>query len=242
LNSSFNIHHSSFPLPWLCADLPRQDYQNTWDFQHRLVEARAAGTLANDVVLLVEHEPVFTLGRRGGTENLNVSADFLRRSGIPVVHVERGGDVTYHGPGQLVAYPIVSLKAAHIRVVDFVAALEEIMIRVATHWGVSAGRDPRNRGVWIGDNKLGSVGISVRRGVSYHGFAFNVCPSFEHFGWIHPCGLKGVGIATLQKEAGREIPMHEVRDVARREFESVFGVQMQRVEWERIGLSADHAD
>jgi len=238
LHSSFIIRHSSFCTPWLYAELPMMEYQKTWDLQHRLVEERVAGTLASNVVLLLEHEPVFTLGRRGGQENLMVSTEFLRRSGIPVVHIERGGDITYHGPGQLVAYPIVNLKESHIRVVDFVTALEEVMIRLAAQWDVEAERDPRNRGVWVGDNKLGSVGISVRHGVSYHGLAFNVHPSLDHFGWIHPCGLRGVGITTLEMEAGREVFMHEVRAGARRCFEAVFGIQMQRIGWESL-LAAD---
>jgi len=172
------------------------------------------------------HPPVFTLGRRGGLNNLTVSEAFLEKEGISVVQVERGGDITFHGPGQLVVYPIIDLRAARLGVVDYVTALEEVMIRTAVDWGIRAERNPKNRGVWVGDWKLGSIGVAIRRGVSFHGLAFNVNTSLMPFSWIHPCGLENTEMTSLMHELSREVSMNQVRNAARHHFEAVFGVEL----------------
>lgn len=210
---------------WVCADLPMVGYQEAWDLQLGLVSARKAGSVP-DVFLLVEHPPVFTLGRRGGHENLAVSEDFLRKRGIPLMHVERGGNITFHGPGQLVGYPIIDLHAAGLGVTEYVGRLEEVMIRTASHWGVCAGRNSLNRGIWVGNSKLGSIGIAIRRGITFHGFAFNVNVSLEPFGWINPCGLQGIGVTSLERESSRELFMSEVREKLKHEMEAVFGIRL----------------
>ncbi len=211
---------------WLCVDLPLLDYGCAWQLQSRIVEARKSASIDSDIFILLEHAPVFTLGRRGGLDNLTVPESFLEKSGIPLFHVERGGDITFHGPGQLVGYPIVDLHAARLGVTDFVGRLEEVMIRTALGWGVPARRDPRNRGVWVGNSKLGSIGIAVRRGITYHGFAFNVNVSLEPFSWINPCGLKGIGITSLEVELSRSLPLTDVRAAVKSNVESVFGVNL----------------
>ena len=159
---------------WLFLDLGLMDYRESWALQLRLVDARKDDLLKNDVVLFLEHPAVFTLGRRGGHANLKVTESFLASRGIPLVHVERGGDITYHGPGQLVAYPVVHLRAMGLGVLPFVEGLEEIMIRTAAEWAIKAERNPRNRGAWVGPNKIGSIGIAVRRSVSFHGLALKI--------------------------------------------------------------------
>ena len=126
-----------------------------------LVDARKKRIIDRDLILLLEHPPVFTLGRRGGLDDLTVSPDLLKKSGIPVVQVERGGVITFHGPGQLIMYPIIDLNAARMRVVDYVEKLEEIMIRAVVDSGIIAERNPLNRGIWVGNKKLGSIGIAV---------------------------------------------------------------------------------
>jgi len=194
----------------LVVPLGRAPYGPVRLLQLALVDARRGGDLETDVALLLEHEPVFTLGRRGGTDNILVPPERLKQSGVPVVHVERGGDVTYHGPGQLVIYPIMDLPAAGIKVVEFVEGLEEVMIRTALDHGVAAERSSRNRGVWVGERKLGSVGIAVRRGISYHGLALNVNPDLTPFQWIHPCGLHGVDMTSLALEAKKEVTAEAV--------------------------------
>jgi lipoate-protein ligase B len=211
---------------WLWVDLPLLDYGDAWRLQLALVAARQAAVIESDIMLLLEHPPVFTLGRRGGRENLKVSEMLLEKSGIPIFHVERGGNITYHGPGQLVGYGIIDLHAAKLTVPDYVTGLEEVMIRAAGHWGVAAERNSSNRGVWVGNNKLGSIGIAVRRGVTFHGFAFNVNMSLEPFSWINPCGLKDIGMTSLAQELARPLPIEEVRRVLQCGIEAVFEVRL----------------
>ncbi len=204
-------------------------YEEAWDLQTRLVEARKSGVLSTDVVLFLEHPPVFTLGRRGGRENLLVSESFLERSGVPVVHVERGGNITYHGPGQLVGYPILDLRGAGLGVTEYVEGLEEVMIGVASEFGVRASRDSRNRGAWVGNRKLGSIGIAIRHGIAFHGFAFNVNLSMEPFGWINPCGLREVGMTSLEQELSENISMERVLESAKNHMQSVLGVSFTKI-------------
>ena len=173
------------------VDLGSIDYQEAWDLQHRIHQAKQAG-LSADVLLLLEHPHVFTLGKNAKKENILVPETVLREQGIDCVSIERGGDVTYHGPGQLLGYPIFFLEALKLRVVDFVDRLEEVMIRVLTSYGLPAQRSSLNRGVWVKEAKLGFVGIAVQRGITLHGFALNVAPKLSYYDMIHSCGLKGV--------------------------------------------------
>jgi lipoate-protein ligase B len=154
----------------------------------------------SDRVLFVQHPAVYTLGKRGGRENLVVSEQFLAERGIEIVQTARGGNITFHGPGQAVLYPIINLERSRIGVADFVYGLEEIMRRTALKFGVDAGRDPKNHGLWVGDKKIGSVGLSIKKGVSIHGLALNVCPDLTPFTWINPCGLQNVAMTSLERE------------------------------------------
>jgi lipoate-protein ligase B len=210
---------------WWCIDLDTIDYGEAWKLQTDIVAARNNRVIDEDIILMLEHPPVFTLGRRGGAENLMVSESFLEKSGIAVTQVERGGNITYHGPGQLVVYPIVDLEAAQISVVEFVNALEEVMLQTVEIWGIKAERNSVNRGIWIGNQKLGSIGIALRRGVSFHGLALNVNLDLTPFTWIQPCGLKGVQMASMKQELAGEVAMPDVRKVIKNKFESVLGIQ-----------------
>jgi lipoate-protein ligase B len=180
-----------------------------------------------DVFLFLEHPAVFTLGRRGGLENLLVSEEFLNNAGVPVVQVERGGFITYHGPGQIVVYPIINLHARRIGVKDFVAAMEEAMLRTAAAWDIAAARNPLNSGIWAGKNKMGSIGIALRKGVSFHGLALNVNLDLTPFSWIQPCGLQGVGMTSMQAELGRQLPIDDVRSRLKKELQTVLGLQLE---------------
>jgi len=213
------------PETWLSIDFGRIDYQDAWEFQTNLIAARKECILQKDIVLFLEHPPVFTLGRRGGRECLLVSKEFLEKSGVQVIQVERGGNITFHGPGQLVVYPIVDLQTARIKVVDFVGGLEEVMLRTAAHWGIAAERNPANRGIWVGPHKMGSIGIAVRRGISFHGLALNVQTDLTPFSWIQPCGLKDVRMTTMQQETAQKLSMQMVRTVLKAQFERVFDVK-----------------
>jgi len=210
-------------------ELPRIGYQEAWDLQQKIVAAKIENRLASDVILCLEHPPVFTLGRRGGAENLMVSHDFLKQSNIQVIHVERGGDITYHGPGQLVMYPILDIDRLRLGITDLVFMLEDIMIRVSKTQGVPATRNPRNRGVWVGDQKLGSIGLAIRRGVTFHGMALNVNLALTPFDWIHPCGLTNVTMTSLEKEMSHRPSMHMAKKLARQLVETVFGWKLQDI-------------
>lgn len=225
---------AGFPRKWVCAEIPSMDYREAWELQLALVDARLSGYSQPDVLLLLEHPQVFTLGRRGARDHLMVSEDFLEKRGIPLLHVERGGDITYHGPGQIVAYPILDLRAHRWGVLDYVGALEEVMIRSLADWGIRSGRNSMNRGVWVGMSKIGSLGIAVRRGISFHGFALNVNTSLEPFRWIHPCGLKGIQATSMKRVLGRGTPMEEVRRAVARHIEEIFSVELERVSVEDI--------
>ncbi len=193
------------------VDLGVIDYAAAYSLQLALVAKRRRGQPSDDLFLVAEHPSTFTLGRRGGQENLRVSEDFLEKSRIPLVHIERGGDITFHGEGQLVLYPILHLHQAGLSVSDYVQCLEEVMIRLAAASGVVAARDPRNHGVWVGNWKLGSVGIAIRHGVAFHGLALNVCLDLRPFSWVNPCGLTGVRMTSLSRECHRDVPLEAVK-------------------------------
>jgi lipoyl(octanoyl) transferase len=212
------------------VDLGLSVYRATYNLQVALAEKRKNGEIA-DLFLVTEHPGVFTLGRRGGRENLTVSEQFLEKRGIPLVHIERGGDITYHGEGQLVLYPILHVRQAGLSVSDYVFLLEEVMIRLAARFGVTAGRDPRNHGVWVLNKKLGSVGIAIRHGVSFHGLALNVNLSLEPFSWVNPCGLKGVEMTTLSRECGRDVTLSMVKMYLKDLLSGLF--QRQFIEYQK---------
>jgi lipoate-protein ligase B len=201
------------------VDIASLDYLEAWRLQGALLESRQGG--GPDVILLLEHPAVFTLGRRGRRNGLRVPEAFLEKRNIPLVHVERGGDITYHGPGQLVGYPIMDLRALGWKVVDFVGALEEVMIRTAAQWGISAERNALNRGIWVHMKKMGSVGIAVRRGVSFHGFALNVNTSLTPFDWIEPCGLHGVKATSMAQIMGKRVSMEAVREAVQQQLKKI---------------------
>ena len=210
---------------WLYLEFPTVDYREAWDLQSDLVAARKEKVIDRNLVLLMEHPPVFTLGSNCGLNNLRVPRSYLEQSKIPVIRVERGGDITFHGPGQLVVYPIIDLRTARLPVASHIETLEEVMIRTAEAWGVKAERNPANRGVWVGSKKLGSVGIAIRHGISFHGLAFNVNVSLEPFGWINPCGLKDVGMTSMEHELSRKVAMDRMRQTMKRCMETAYGVQ-----------------
>jgi lipoate-protein ligase B len=233
------IRSAQDPVPdhkWLCVELPVIDYKKAWHLQSNLVAAKKQKTILKNVVLLLEHPPVFTLGRRGGLNNLFMSEDFLRKALIPVIRVERGGDITFHGPGQLIMYPIIDLQGTRLEIVNYVDNLEEVMIRTASDWGITAERNPVNRGVWIGNNKLGSIGIAIRRGICFHGMAFNVNISLKPFEWIKPCGLQNAGITSMARELSRKVSMKRVRERIKHHLEAVFGVSLTMTRLEKLKI------
>jgi len=211
---------------WICVDPPLSEYTEMLDLQRRLVAARQHEIIDTDIILLLEHAPVFTIGYKSGLANLNVSEAFLAQKKIRIVPSERGGDITFHAPGQLVVYPIVDLVKSGLKVLDYVTGLEEIMLRVAADWGIKAERNPANRGIWVNGSKLGSIGIAVRRGVSFHGLALNVNLALKPFEWINPCGIRDCGVTSMTRELSQNISVHEVRMAVKRHLKAVFGVTL----------------
>lgn len=185
--------------------LGRIGYREAWDLQHELVTRRRAGDIP-DQLLLLEHPPVLTLGRQASDSHVRATADELARRGMEVIRVERGGEVTYHGPGQLVAYPIVRLVERELLPRPFVRALENAMIDTCAGFGVSAGRRDNYPGCWCDADgarprKIGALGLRVEGGVTYHGIALNITTDLTDFGLIDPCGLPDLEVTSIAREA-----------------------------------------
>lgn len=218
-------------------ELPITNYRRAYDLQLSVVKARHAGRIDSDVVVMLEHAPVFTLGRRGGMENLLVSTAYLEARSIQLVSVERGGDITYHGPGQLVVYVLMDIKGRRMGVSDFVTRLENAMVTTAAHWGVAATGDDANRGAWVDGRKLGSVGITVRRGITFHGLALNVSTDLEPFQMINPCGIKACSMTTLVREAGNAIEMAMVRRQMALHLSDLLDMELTRISLDELEAS-----
>ena len=202
--------------------LGRVRYADGLALQERLVAERKAGAVP-DTLLLLEHEPVFTLGRNAREENVLFPVEALRQRGFDVFEAGRGGDVTYHGPGQLVAYPILELPHERRDVHRYVRDLEEVMIRLCADYGLAAGRVAGRTGCWVGDDKIGAIGVRISRWVTSHGPAFNVATDLSPFRLIVPCGISDKGVTSLLKLLGREVPMGEVTERLEARFREVFG-------------------
>jgi lipoyl(octanoyl) transferase len=206
--------------------LGRVDYREGLRLQSELVAARKAGRIP-DTLLLLEHPPVYTLGRNAQRENLLVSDPFLVQIGAELFETDRGGDITYHGPGQLVGYPIFDLTQHRRDIAWYMRSLEEVFIRVAKDYGIEAGRMPGAAGVWVGNAKLVAMGVHISRWVTSHGFAFNVSPDLKYFDYIVPCGLKDKGVTSLERLLGRKIPMEDATERTLRHMGEVFALEMQ---------------
>jgi lipoate-protein ligase B len=199
-------------------------YQAALDLQKRLVEERKQGQIP-DQLLLLEHPPVITLGARNHNARSNVleSAEALALKGVGLFETGRGGDVTYHGPGQLVGYPIIELPADRRDVHRYVRDLEDVLIQAVSEFGIAAARIRGLTGIWVGDDKLAAIGIRISRWVTSHGFALNVSTNLAHFGLIVPCGISDKGVTSMERLLSRPVAMDEVADVVVGRFTGVFG-------------------
>jgi lipoyl(octanoyl) transferase len=205
--------------PVTVLDLGRTRYEAAWRAQDELVARRIAGEIP-DTLVFTEHEPVYSVGLRSGADqNLVWSAGQLAREGIEVVKTNRGGDITYHGPGQLVGYPIVDLSP-HKDLHEYLRFLEQVMINTAGTFGLAATRREGKTGIWVGTRKVAAIGVAVRRWVAYHGFALNVNPDLAHFQGIVPCGISAAEgtVTSLQAELGRELDLADVKNRLAIEF------------------------
>lgn len=229
-----------------CA-LGATPYREGLALQDALVRARAAGA-TGDWLLYPDHPAVLTVGRNPSEGSLRADANALASLGVEVFEVPRGGDVTWHGPGQLVGYPVVALDRVDRDLHRWLRLLEETLIRALASHGIVSERSPGRTGVWVGERKIASLGVAVRRWVGYHGFALNVRPDLSGFSLIHPCGLKGVQMTSMAAELGTEAPPLEVvRETVTREFTRLLGYERavaapaaEARRWlERAGPAAD---
>ena len=198
-------------------------YAEALAMQRALVEARRAGSVG-DLLLLLQHPPVITLGVKGdgGRANVVVAPERLAELGIEVHETGRGGDVTYHGPGQIVGYPILDLRPDRCDAHRYVRDLEDVMIRTCAAYGLEAGRVAGLTGTWIGAAKIGAIGVRLARWITSHGFAFNVSTNMEHFQLIVPCGIADRSVTSLEAETGLTLRIEDVEDVMVRAFAEVF--------------------
>ena len=198
-------------------------YADAVDLQKRIVEQRKADAVS-DQLLLLQHPPVITLGvkTRSDRSHILASAETLEEEGVEVFESGRGGDVTYHGPGQLVGYPIIDLKPDRCDVHRYVRDLEEVLIRAVATFGISAHRMPGLTGVWVGDDKLAAIGVRIARWVTSHGFALNVSTKLDHFDLIVPCGLTDKGVTSLERLTGQTVTVESVIPAVCEAFGEVF--------------------
>lgn len=208
------------------------DYQTALDLQFRLLKLRQLDMI-EDTLLLLEHPPVITVGTAGKDGNILADEAFLLSKGVRVHHISRGGDVTYHGPGQLVGYPILNLKYQEKDVKVFFRRLENTFIDLLKEeYGIDAGRDPQYPGVWVGNEKITALGCAVKRWVTMHGFAFNINTDLEHFRWINPCGITDKGVTSLQKILGQRQDMERVTELVAGYFARQYGYESKNMEME----------
>ena len=218
--------------------LGRSEYRACWKIQQRLQERRAARDI-NDVLLLTEHDPVITLGTTAHADHILASAGQLSGEGIDVVSIDRGGDVTYHGPGQLVGYPIVDLTQQRPDLHWYLRQLEEWVICALAGFGVSASRMEGFTGVWVGEEKICAIGINVRRWVTMHGFALNVNTDLSAFRHIIPCGIVERGVTSLASLLGHRVAMCDMENALLRTCEHVFHRTVHETTCKELGIDSE---
>lgn len=191
-------------------DLEHKNYKETWDLQKKIV-SKIQNDEFDNTLIFVEHNDVFTFGKRGKTDTLKVKEEILKKLGFELYTIERGGDVTYHGPGQLVVYPIYDIKSHLVGVKKFVMNIETVIINMLKDFAIDADSDEKNIGVWIADNKIASIGIAFDRHISFHGAAINVNTDLNKFNYIIPCGLEDKGVTSIQQQSGKNISLDSVK-------------------------------
>jgi len=205
------------------------EYREAYHLQTRLLHRRIDGEIT-DTLLLLEHPPTVTIGKFGRLENVVASPAQLEAEGISLIFTDRGGDVTYHGPGQLVGYPIIDLRERERDIHRYIHDLEEVIIRVLASFSISAGRDWHHPGVWVENEEVAAIGLSIKRWVSMHGFALNVNPNLEHFSLINPCGLADRKATSISRLLNRDVPMEVVIDRLLTHFSQVFDTELEKTD------------
>ncbi len=203
------------------VDLGQQDYYQVWNMQKALHAKRVDGAIV-DTLLLVEHNPVITLGKSGKSDNILIPETLLKEKGVDFYQIERGGDATYHGPGQLVGYPIFNIKERLAGIRSFIEKIEEVIIATLDRFSIKADKKEKMIGVWVGSGKICSIGIAVKKWVSFHGFALNVNTDLQYFDLIHPCGFKNIKMTSMAEILKKNVSMKAAKDGVIEEFSIVF--------------------
>ena len=209
-------------------DLKVMSYTPVWHLQRKIVAAKIDRSLP-DMLILSEHQPVYTVGRGKLKTNSSFDENFLRSKGAEIFYVERGGDVTWHGPGQVVCYPIFNLKDRGLGLKEFVSLLEEAIILTLQKFDLNGCHRQGMRGVWVGDNKIASIGLAVKKWISYHGVALNVSPDMSFFQWITPCGLDGINMVSMQNLLGNTVSIFQVKRVLLNSIAETFKISLSPI-------------
>ena len=227
-------------------NLEKTDYSKALDFQEALLDKRQKGEIC-DTLILTEHNHVITIGKRGSVNNITAPKDLLQKNGISIYEVSRGGDVTYHGPGQITGYPIIDLKARGKGVKNFVFLIEEVFIRLLSeNFSIPAMREEgKYTGIWVDNSKITAIGIAVKQWVSMHGFAFNINTDLDYFKWIVPCGITDREVTSLDKLTGACNDYKKLRKLTADYFIRVFGydeaaeifLTEEELEWQKENLN-----
>lgn len=203
------------------CDLGFISYKEAWDLQKEIFSKRVSGEV-EDYLLLLEHPNTYTLGKTAHRENLKGSEEYLKVNNISVYDIDRGGDITYHGPGQIVGYPIINLNNWFKDTHKYLRALEEVIIKTCIDYGLNSERNTKHTGVWIGEKKIAAIGIKVSRWITMHGFAFNVNTDLNLFNGIIPCGIQDKSVTSLKQELKKEISIQEVKEKLLKIFTELF--------------------
>ena len=224
----------TYPGKW--EDLNQIEYKKAWDYQielfNSILNAKEKAEKSENRLLLCEHNHVFTLGKNGERKNLLISDPVMKEKEISFFQIDRGGDITYHGPGQLTVYPIFDLESIHVSPKEFVFGIESVIIRAISHYGLEGSRIENAAGVWIDSQhpgkarKIAAVGLRIHRKVSMHGLALNINTDLDYFQMIIPCGISNKGVTSIQKELGHPVDSQEVKQLLIKEFETVFGMKL----------------
>ena len=197
------------------------EYQRAYELQEELLQHRIGGK-RTDILLLLEHPPTLTMGRRDDQKNLRISEAELKKKGVSLFPTDRGGSITWHGPGQLVAYPIIDLRSRGMDIHKYIQDLEEVIIRTLNDFSIKSGRDDKHIGVWVGRDKIAAIGVRIKKWVTKHGLAINVNSDLAHFSLINPCGIADRGVTSMADILGRKMPMDAVRKRLIDRFAEVF--------------------
>ena len=219
-------------------NLEKLAYDDALVLMRELVVIKSRSTRP-EVLIITEHEPVLTMGRRAEPSDILVPRDLLVSKGIAVHRVERGGLITYHGPGQLVAYPVFKLGTISLDVGRLVYGLEQVALNTLSDFGIAAGRMEGSRGVWVGREKIASIGVAVRKGVSFHGMALNCDPDLSHFEFINPCGMNGVRMTSMSKLLDKPVDMTAVRGAMALHFKREYKLDLEECSLDSISPNID---